>query len=104
MKWCYCGLSILLAVQQPTVAPPYSNAAGQDVLQGNTLCNGFTAWQSAAQQQHNALHHSTEQQGLMLPLMLCPVGFTALSDQNVYFNSEASSIHRKPKQRNVWGQ
>ena len=41
MKWCSCGLSIWLAVQQPTIAPPTSNAAGQDVLQSNTLCNAF---------------------------------------------------------------
>ncbi len=35
--------TILLAVQQPTSTPPNSNAAGQDVLQGSTLCNGSTA-------------------------------------------------------------
>jgi hypothetical protein len=68
-------VSILLAVQQPCTAPPHSNAAGQDGLCRVASCAMVSpAWQSAAQQRHNALHHSTKQQGLVLQSMPYPVG------------------------------
>ena len=40
-------------------------------------CAMVSQHDNAAQQQHSMLHHSTEQQGLVLQSMLCPVGLTA---------------------------
>jgi len=41
IRWCYSGLLHCQQYRKPTIAPLHGNAAGQDGLQGSTLCDRF---------------------------------------------------------------